>query len=253
VGLGLTYFPSDDEGVSCTPSTYSTPAVPVAALPGVSMAIVNSIKQKAAGGGTPTIYALQGAYEYAKQREMMTGRRLAVALASDGLPNACSGRQNNVMTVSAAAATGLQSGIFTFVIGVGAKLDNLNMIAAGGGTKMAYLVTNATADQLLAAFKMVQSQATKLACSFKIPPPPAGMSLDPAKVNVRFNATDATKSFDLRRVMDRAACGTEDAWYYDNPTAPTAVNLCDAACQKVNGSGEGQISLLFGCAGIVIQ
>jgi hypothetical protein len=31
------------------------------------------------------------------------------------------------------------------------------------------------------------------------------------------------------------------------------VTLCETSCAQVNSSGEGQISLLFGCAGIVIK
>jgi hypothetical protein len=249
IHLGLGFFPLT--GLQqCDPQAYAMPAVAVAPLPGVAMPFLDAVKATAPIGRTPTRPALEGAVAYARQREMNMGRRVAIALATDGEPNACN---STVTAVSAVAQMAAAQGIYTFVIGVGPELQNLNTIAAAGGTKMAYLVEMATADQLAAAFKAVQMQASKLACTFMIPPPPAGMSLDPNKVNVRFTAANATNSFDIGQVPSRDACGAQGGWYFDNPSNPTKVNLCDASCQKVNGSGEGEIQLLFGCASIVIK
>jgi hypothetical protein len=214
------------------------------------MTIASNIAMVTPGGSTPQLPALRGAYTYGRQREMMTGRRIAIALATDGQPMQC---QSTINSVTQAATEGANMGFLTFVIGVGPRLQNLNQIAVAGGTKMAYLVENATADQLAAAFKAVQTQATKLACSFMIPPPPMGMTLDPMKVNVQFAATTPASSFDIGQVPNRGACGAQGGWYFDNPNNPTTVNLCDASCQKVNGSGEGEIKLLFGCASVVIK
>src|SRR5439155_17343672 len=158
--VGLGYFPMDRE--DCNPASYSVPAVPVGALPAVAAQITGSVGMTMPGGGTPTLPALEGVYRYARQREAMVNRRLAVALATDGQPNAC---MSSVAAVSAAASTAAGMGILTFVIGVGPSLQNLNAIAMAGGTKMAYLVENATADEPAAAFKTVQLQAARLACS----------------------------------------------------------------------------------------
>lgn len=249
IQLGLGMFPAS--GIQqCDQAIYAMPAVPIAALPGVATPFMDAVKMAMPLGRTPTLPALQGAVQYARQREMTMQRRVAIALATDGEPNQCNSTVNAVSNVAQMAAA---QGIYTFVIGVGPSLQNLNAIAMAGGTKMAYLVEMATADQLAAAFKAVQMQASRLACSFMIPPPPAGMSLDPNKVNVRFTATNATNSFDIGQVPSRDACGPQGGWYFDNPSNPTRVNLCDASCQKVNGSGEGEIQLLFGCASVVIK
>jgi len=239
-------------GGACQVQRYATPVFPVTELPGGAMGFLNGVtmSKAAMGGGTPTLPALRGAIMYARQREAMVGRRLAIALATDGMPNDC---QSTVMAVANEAMMGAGLGTYTFVIGVGKRLDNLNQIAVAGGTKMAYLVENATADQLAAAFKEVQSQASKLVCSFMIPPPPAGMMLDPNKVNVRFNTPDPAMSFQIPQVMDRGSCGPQGGWYYDNPSNPRTVNLCEASCMKVNSSGGGSIELLFGCAGVIIK
>jgi hypothetical protein len=227
------------------------PAVPIAALPGVATSILSSIDMTQPNNETPTLPALTGVVQYAQQREMMTGRRTAIALATDGQPNVCN---STIPAVSAVAQMAAASGIYTFVIGVGPALQNLDAIAVAGGTKMSYQVGMATPDQLAAAFKAVQQQASKLSCSFSIPPPPMGQMLDADKVNVRFTpTTNPSAAFNIGRVASRTDCGTQGGWYYDNPANPRTVNLCDTTCAKLNDSGEGQVSVLFGCKGIVIQ
>jgi hypothetical protein len=255
--IGLALFPLVTNQ-SCMVNRYATPVVPIAALPGGAMPFLNAVtmSKPTRGGfggqaaGTPTRPALEGAIMYARQREMMVGRRAAIALATDGMPNDC---QSNVQNVSNAAMMGANMGIYTFVIGVGKRLDNLNQIAVAGGTKAAHLVEMATADELVKAFTDVQNQAAKLACSYMIPPPPAGMTLDPNKVNVRFNAPDPAMSFQVGQVMNGQACGPDGGWFYDNPSNPKIVNLCEASCAKVNSGTGGAIELLFGCAGIIIK
>jgi hypothetical protein len=252
--LGLGVFPNT-RGGNCNVQGYSMPIVPVAALPGGATAFLDGVMMNAAakGNGTPTLPALRGAIMYAQQYEAMMGRRLAIALATDGMPNDCQMNRNSVMEVVDTAQMGAGLGIYTFVIGVGKRLDNLNQIAVAGGTKAAHLVEMATADELAKAFAEVQSQAAQLACTFMIPPPPAGMTLDPNKVNVRFNAPDPAMSFELGQVTNRQACGPMGGWYYDNPSNPRTVNLCEASCMKVNSTGGGGIELLFGCAGVIIK
>jgi len=256
--IGLGVFPKDNQMCRreecCQAGRYTAPVVPVTALPGGAMAFVDALAVPAnaarMGNGTPTLPALQGAIQYAQQRVMTDNRRLAIALATDGMPNDC---QSNVQNVSNAAMMGANMGIYTFVIGVGKRLDNLNQIAVAGGTKAAHLVEMATADELVKAFTDVQNQAAKLACSYMIPPPPAGMTLDPNKVNVRFNAPDPAMSFQVGQVMNGQACGPDGGWFYDNPSNPKIVNLCEASCAKVNSGTGGAIELLFGCAGIIIK
>jgi hypothetical protein len=49
-------------------------------------------------------------------------------------------------------------------------------------------------------------------------------TLDPSLVNLRVGSTL------LAGVADASSCGTHNAWYYDDPSAPTAIRLCPAAC-----------------------
>ncbi|HXU82733.1 MAG TPA: vWA domain-containing protein [Polyangia bacterium] len=244
LSIGLNFFPSTTS-FGCDAADYARPAVPIDLLPGVAPAFIAAINATSPDGGTPTLPALQGAYLYAKQREMTLGRRTAIALATDGEPNECG---SDPSTVEQAARMAAADGILTFVIGVGASLQSFNGLAMAGGTNMAYLIQNATPTELAMAFKGIQMQAARLACTFMVPPAPPGEMLDPSKVDVRFTPTaNPAQSFGINIVATKADCGVNGGWYFDDLLSPTTLTLCDASCQKVNGAGEGALSLRFGC------
>jgi hypothetical protein len=47
-------------------------------------------------------------------------------------------------------------------------------------------------------------------------------------------------------VADKAACpASGNAWYYDNPGAPTQIILCTNSCGSVSAGGE--VDVLTGC------
>jgi hypothetical protein len=85
-------------------------------------------------------------------------------------------------------------------------------------------------------------------CEVAIPPPPSGMLLDPARINVEVVGASGTTR--IPKAADTASCGTARGWYYDNPTAPTQVILCPAACDfaqtELNGPMSG-LYVQFGC------
>jgi hypothetical protein len=256
ISVGLGVFPLLDPGFlgiqlsRCTVADYAKPLVGVDVLPSASQRIVDALNMTMVYGGTPTRPALEGSIQYARTWEMTKGRRIAIALVTDGIPNDCMSTVDNVATLARGAAMG---GIFTFVVGVGPMLDALNMVAVAGGTKAAIIVDNGNADQFIAALKTIQTQASRLACQFAIPPSSMGM-LDPNKVNVTFSPTgNPAMASTLPRVAGRDQCGPMGGWYYDNPNMPTAVNLCDASCTLANSSPMGEVSLQFGCKTKVIE
>src|SRR5689334_7908358 len=82
LGAGLQYFPLR---TTCDLADYAMPAVPVAALPGATTALLASIDAQRMAGGTPTVVAMQGAVEYAEQRAVTNpSRRQVIVLATDG-------------------------------------------------------------------------------------------------------------------------------------------------------------------------
>lgn len=235
----------------CTGTAY-IPDVPIALLPGVSGAIVNSLNAHGPGGGTPTYAALSGAYPYVKSwATAHPNDRTILVLATDGDPSGCT--NNTVQSISTdlvAPALAGNPSIMTFVVGVGSSLTSLNQIAASGGTQQAFIVDTAGADpggQFLAAMKAIEG-STLLGCQYKVPQPPAGTTFDPAKVNVQYTPNGSTATL-IFHVADSNACSSSTGgWYYDNPTAPTQIILCDSTCTAINGGTSAKVEITLGCA-----
>ncbi len=92
---------------------------------------------------------------------------------------------------------------------------------------------------------------TDLPCTFDIPEPPEGETLDPDRVNVVFTPTGGT-DVTIPRVDSEADCGGGQGWYYDNPGDPTQIIVCPATCTVFEGDVTGVVDLAFGCATIVL-
>jgi hypothetical protein len=84
-------------------------------------------------------------------------------------------------------------------------------------------------------------ETTSVPCSYAIPSPGGGLSVNPEQVNVY--AAAAGERTLIPNVADASACGAEPGWYYDNPAAPRTLELCNASCVSVTGSVE----IDFGC------
>jgi hypothetical protein len=232
----------------------------VAVLPAAQTALVTSIDAQRMAGGTPTVLAMQGVLDYATARAAANPtRRQVVVLATDGVPDdSCPadsdmGMPNtidSVVSIVQAAAQGTPP-VITFVIGVGSELTALDAIAAAGGGTTNALLVDTTAD-IQGEFSNALDQIRKVAfaCEFDIPAPPAGLLIDPTKVNVQF--TD-TSTENLVYVGDSNGCGKAPmtGWYYDDAIRPTKVILCDQTCDVVRGTMNGQVSIVFGCSTIV--
>lgn len=263
VRASLQFFPEGD-----VPNAADTEADDIAqecnysyATPRVAMSIANDPAFAAAidatlpSGGTPTVPALTGAITYAGQvaAERPTDKT-AVVLVTDGMPGYYTGgsfqpgcASNDVPTAAAAAKAAYEGAtkIPTYVIGVGSRLDNLNEIAAAGGTQSAIMVdttdpSKVTGD-IVAALDGIRRR--EVTCDFTIPPPPAGQELDPMAVNVVLGQADGAE-----KVLSYSKeCGSTDGWRYDDATKPTRIMLCSAACDAARASSLGKVTLAFGC------
>jgi hypothetical protein len=185
LGMGLGWFPittgtGPNANSSCVLTDY-VPVVPIANLPGNGPPLKTAIAGMMPSGRTPTRMAMLGAVQYATTYQLANPmRKVAIVLATDGIPNDC---QSTVPAVAAVAATafGGMPSIPTYVLGVGPETGNLDQIAMSGGTKMAYMVTNSGAAALLAAMNAIRTQVTttstttttvgtKIACTQLIDP-----------------------------------------------------------------------------------
>ena len=214
---------------ACARSSAPRPASPritsirpskIGELPAASRPIIAALESVRPAGGTPSHAALEGAIRYARGWTASKGRWVAIALATDGEPTNC-GEKNSIESISALARQAAAEGLPTFVVGVGSQLDNLNAIAAAGGTGKAYLVEGYDVEeQFLSALQAIQGAAARLSCSYGIPAPPAGQVLDPMKVNDEPNAGTPARTTVVGQVAEKARCDGRGGWYYDNPAKP---------------------------------
>jgi exosome complex RNA-binding protein Csl4 len=245
LGASLAFFPQHIGGASsasCTAGDYTTPTVPMTALPDGAQ-FGTAIDGTQLENDTPTLPALQGAIAYAQQvSASKKGAKVAIVLVTDGQPNKC----NSTVQAVADAAKAVNGTIPTYVIGVGKSLQNLDAIAAGGGTGKAVIVDTASPAQIATDFQKAlgQVKAQALSCEFSLPAAPAGQSLDTGKVNVSFTPAGGTQS----TLTYDSGCANGQGWHYDNAAAPSKIILCASSCDAVKADKNAKIDILFGCA-----
>jgi hypothetical protein len=243
-------------GVECRLDEYGTPDVPITEIPAAIDLFAASLGKHKPKGGTPTGPALQGAIQYATQWATdHPDHKVAVVLATDGLPTQCQPINKDGIAAFAQAGRPL---VDTYVIGVFSKtvdLDlvkaNLNAVAQAGAERDAFLITtggNAANDF---ADAMAEIRTSALPCDFAIPEQSSGAAIDFGKVNV--NLTDADENVtELLYSTDEAGCDPDaGGWYYDaDPKlggTPTQVKLCPSSCQAYRSQPGSKIATLFGC------
>jgi hypothetical protein len=273
IGVGIGYFPQGVQatcvagdpgclcipfinlclpnlGGSCLPADYASPSVALT-LPSDPTRLIADIRLRAFAGGTPTRAALEGTYQYLSTwTSQNPGRKVVAVLATDGDPTGCAGNSPAEVANLAASALASPNPIQTFVIGVGRSLANLNQVAKAGGTTQAFLTD--TSSDLASEFAEALAAIRTLAgpCAFEIPGETDQGAVDPSFVNVRFTPNGATQPTVVAKTFSGTAaeCGSAGGWHYDNPNAPTRIQLCEASCKAAFNS---RMEVLFGCETIV--
>jgi hypothetical protein len=228
----------------CMVPEYSVPSVPIA-LPPNPGAVAADLGNQRPGGGTPTRPALEGAMQHATSwASQNPGRTVVVVLATDGEPTGCmTNTPQDVANIAAGALAGPQR-IRTFVIGVGDSLQALNLVAQAGGTGEAFLVDTGgdVTRQFAAALDQIRGRAVP--CSFAIDD---NAEVDPQKVNLTYTADGSGMAQTILRTNDgtAATCAAEGGWYYDNPSDPGSVSVCEATCGAIVSGGN--VDFQLGC------
>jgi hypothetical protein len=234
-------------GDSCEAADYAAPEVEIAPLPGNVNAILQSIAGHGPSGGTPTHPALQGAVQHATDWATANPDHVTVVVfATDGEPSGCNEDLGAINALAAAGANGTPK-ILTFVIGVGANLGALNGIAAAGGTGQAFLIDqNPNVQQaFLDALNAIQGQA--LPCSYVIPEPAGGETINFDLVNVSYTPGGGMPQT-IPKVGSAADClPGKLAWYYDDNLNPTQIVLCPDACTTISADTMGSVDIVLGC------
>ena len=240
VSASLQFFPSGND--QCDGNGYAMPEVAMKALPD-AVTFANAMSKRNPDGATPTLPALQGAVEYAKQQATLNpNERSLVVLVTDGEPNGCS---STIDAVSQTALDGANKNVLTYVVGVGPLLDNLNKIAQAGGTQKAILVpTNNPSQAKDELQKALQSIRGKAMCELAIPAAAPGTNLDFQTVNVAFTPAGGAKE---TLTYDKD-CTAGAGWHYDDPAKPSKISLCAASCAAIQKASGGKVELSIGCA-----
>ncbi len=245
---------------SCDPDVYATPNVPIGMLPGNAGALLRALEAAEPGGETPTGAAIRAACTTAQaHKEEVPGHEVVILLLTDGEPKApvsCPGGEGaccpTLADAAAAAADCVagRPGIRTYVLGVGPFLSNLGEIAQAGGSEHAYLVEgDDVANQVLEALRAIRGDA-QIPCRLGLPSAPAGTELDFSQVNMAFT-TDACEGQVLYAVSTADQCGEAGGWYYDDPTAPTHIELCPTSCEAVSTTAA-ELVFTVGCATVFV-
>jgi von Willebrand factor type A domain len=251
VSVGIQYFALNNE--SCTASDYATPDVEISALPGIASKIEASIAAHSPTTGTPTSAALQGAIDHAQSwATSHTGDTVVVVLATDGEPDEC-GSLTDVDNIAKAGVSGTPK-IPTFVIGLQddtGNLSALNGIASAGGTGSAFIVnagSNAE-SQFIAALNAIRGSL--LGCTYQIPVPSSG-SANFSEVNIVYTPGGGGSPMTIPQVPSMAMCPSSgNAWYYDNPSAPTEIILCSSTCGTIEADTTGSVGITLGCMTVI--
>ena len=256
--------PNDD----CSGDQYESALFPMTALPvAASDPLVQSVNAVTFNGGSGTRIegALRGIAKYTTNHQT-AGREMIGVLITDGDATTC---QTNNSTLAGIIADHLAAtGIRTFIIGMnGATEENLELLAQAGGADPHddfcggvappchyWNVGDASGDVLASALQAISQQAVPLPCEIDVTglTAPEGEVLDYGRVNVTL--TEDTSVTTIPQAANEAACPTDQpAWYYDSPSAPSKIFLCEGACATVSAAGDGaELNVVAGCTNTIV-
>jgi len=247
IGVGLGFFGDHDLNQNrnrdvCCVESHSDATVQIQKLPDASGELIAELDAGEPQGGTPTHLAIDGACAHVGDwKQQQPGNKVVILLVTDGIPeHSCDA---NIRKARAAAEDCYQdgAGFETYVLGVVANnnnsLDQLNGIAEAGGTDHAYLTDSTdVAGSVLAALNAIRADAV-IPCDLQIPSPPDGQTIDTSKVNL--GVCDASgEGVVTPYVESESNCNGSPGWYYNDPSSPEAIHLCDVTCDTVNVPGS---------------
>jgi|GEM_PF-1726972 len=251
IGAALSYFGHLPLGeTSCDATDYQKLAVPFGILPDHADDLLDSLQTQMPTGETPTGAAIRAACELAvEHRKDAEGAVTSILLVTDGEPKAplsapeCDPTLDDA--VEAAKTCSDETGLAIYVLGVGPSLTNLNQIAKAGGTETAYLAELDNRDQVLDALQRIRISA-QIPCGFELAPSISGAELDYQASTVAYVEADCTHA-GITRTEGPEGCDEEArGYYFDNPEAPTRIDLCPATCSEVRAQGQ-QLFYSIGC------
>jgi hypothetical protein len=250
--VALRFWPdSGCDDNSCNTDICSQPQVGIGPLsdPAHEQALISAFGSKSPGGLTPMSAALAGACKWAKEYQTAKEgtEKVVVVLVTDGEPTACEEDINDIAAYASEAYASAE--VLTFAVGLqGSNEGQMDVIAQAGNTQQGFFIGSGNAQaELLAALKAIQQ--TTVACSFAMPESPdSSEPLDPSKINVTYAGGGGGEPQIINQVGSEAECSASGGWYYDDPTDPAIIELCQTTCDAVQADEAAKINIVLGCA-----
>jgi hypothetical protein len=249
-------------GSICQPSSYEKLVAAITELPGAEAPLVKALQSVEYTFGTPMGPAVAGALAHARKHQAANPtRRVAMVLATDGLPGLCVPQDDAAIAALVAAASMGTPPVSTYAIGIFANSTEiaegnalLEKVATAGRTGKPFVLNTDPnlARTFLEALEKIRQAS--LPCEFLIPRPSG--PIDFGKVNVRLQDAAGTAQ-EIPYVIAADRCDPmQGGWYYDvDPAtaAPTRVVTCPATCDQLKSVSNASASLVFGCKTRVIE
>jgi hypothetical protein len=254
---------NDCSGSSYDPALIAQTSLPVAA----DSALVQRISDEdfSGGYGTRIEGALRGIANYTSNHRT-SGREMIGVLITDGDATQCDTNNSNLARIIGdhLANTGLR----TFIIGMdGASEAKLEELAIAGGAEPHddfcggvnppchyWNVGDGSGNVLANALQAITQQAVPLPCEIDVTglSAPAGEELDYGRVNVTLTQGETVTTIPQAATVDSCP-SSQPAWYYDAPSAPTKIYLCENACDEVSAAGDGaELNVVAGCTSTIV-
>lgn len=239
IGVGLGHFGHFPLGeTSCNENDYADPLVAIERLPDSASLLLQTLYGLEPTGETPTAAGIRGACSVTSAwKEEHPGTVVANLLVTDGEPKAPISSEDGLCDPTLedavlAATECTESGVPTYVLGVGPSLDNLDQIAEAGDTDKAHLVAHDSSEGVLAALNAIRGDA-QVPCEIDVPEPDGDLSLNYDEADVVFMDSECVVRR-IARVADASDCDNRaGGWYFSGPADQRRITLCDRSCADV--------------------
>ena len=271
----LEFFPANgDLAAACNVAAYEVPTVPLMELSTITpdtSPFLYAINSTTPAGGTPTLPALLGSLNYARQLKADDPDSITVVvLLTDGLPafyieatgesgpGCTEPLENTVPNIATIAAQGLADGIQTYVIGIADDPDGLsalNQIAQAGGTTTATIIVPgdpaATTARITDELGAIRSH--HLTCRVPVPDVQTeapGELVDYNEVSVVVTVDNVANAVNMSPGCS-SGLGFQFLYEGGSTDIPSHIELCPTTCNTVQGTAGVELNVEFPCGTVI--
>jgi hypothetical protein len=264
VSMGIQFYPLSppiiSPGAMCDPTQYATPETAIDLLPDNQLALIASITNHSPNAISPWVTPTESPTDAALQGAILGARswvnahdaehpKAVVLLVTTGVPSSAASPvcQPAVANVEAVAKDGVSSptgepSVPTYVLAVGSASDDLNAIAAAGGTNEAFL--KSSGGTVLDVLLHIRDVA--LPCDVDV----SASELSGDRINVELDAP-GVPSKRYGRVGALSECAQvapgSGAWYIDGAGSSAKLRLCPTTCEEARAVPAATLDVIFGC------